>query len=351
MTADLARSNAELERFASVASHDLREPLRSVAGFMRLLERRRGTRLDPEARAWIASALDGTRRMSALIGDLLEYSRAGAGEPDATGDLAGRLGDRDAQPLRRDPRRGRDRDRRSAAARRRLAGRAQPGRAEPARRTRSSTAARPRPSCTRAPSAAARAWALTVADNGIGIDPRHHEHGLRALRRLHREDEYEGTGMGLSLVKKVAEARGGSVSVESAPGEGARFTLVLPAAAAGRPGDPRGLDPGGSTGPRGRSRTRWNERFAMTSQQIRSSAAAAAGVVARILALDGCGSGDELATSSAPTRSATATATPEPTAALLGRWTRRMTARDSRLAGSGYPTGTFPASTSTATAA
>jgi signal transduction histidine kinase len=74
-----------------------------------------------------------------------------------------------------------------------------------------------------------------VADNGIGIDPLHHERVFELFGRLHREDEYEGTGMGLSLVKKVAEARGGSVSVDSAPGQGARFTVVLPAAAPGVP--------------------------------------------------------------------------------------------------------------------
>jgi hypothetical protein len=77
----------------------------------------------------------------------------------------------------------------------------------------------------------------------------------------------------------------------------------------------------------------------MTSKQIRLWATA--GVLVGVLALDGCGSGDEPATSPTPTRSATATATPEPTAALRGSWTRRMTARDWRLAGSGYPTGTF----------
>jgi signal transduction histidine kinase len=234
MTADLARSNAELERFASVASHDLREPLRSVAGFMRLLERRRGTGLDPEARAWITSALDGTRRMSALIGDLLEYSRAGAGEPDATGDLqaAWETATRNLSAAIRDagatvtadplPRVAASQAELNQVVQNLLANAIKyRGEAPPV--VHASAVRR------------GRAWALTVADNGIGIDPLHHERVFELFGRLHREDEYEGTGMGLSLVKKVAEARGGSVSVDSAPGEGARFTVVLPAAAPGVP--------------------------------------------------------------------------------------------------------------------
>jgi signal transduction histidine kinase len=230
MTADLARSNAELERFASVASHDLREPLRSVAGFMRLLERRRGTELDIEARAWIASALDGTRRMSALIGDLLEYSRAGVGEPDATGDLqvAWDTATRNLSAAIRDAGAAVTADPLPPVAAsqaelnqvvQNLLANAIKYRGEAAPVVHASAVRR------------GRAWALTVTDNGIGIDPRHHERVFELFGRLHREDEYEGTGMGLSLVKKVAEARGGSVSVESAPGEGARFTVVLPAAA------------------------------------------------------------------------------------------------------------------------
>jgi signal transduction histidine kinase len=234
MTADLARSNAELERFASVASHDLREPLRSVAGFMRLLERRRGTGLDPEARAWIASALDGTRRMSALIGDLLEYSRAGVGEPDATGSLqvAWELATRNLSAAIRDadatvtaeplP---------SVAASQAELNQVVQNLLANAIKYRGEAAPVVHASAERR----GRAWALTVADNGIGIDPLDHERVFELFGRLHREDEYEGTGMGLSLVKKVAEARGGSVSVESAPGEGARFTVVLLAAAPGVP--------------------------------------------------------------------------------------------------------------------
>jgi signal transduction histidine kinase len=234
MTADLARSNAELERFASVASHDLREPLRSVAGFMRLLERRRGTRLDPEARAWIASALDGIHRMNALIGDLLEYSRAGAGEPAATGDLqaAWDLAARNLSAAIRDAGATVTADPlpRVAAAQSELNQLVQNLLANAIKYR-----GEARPEVHATAQRRGRDWAFTVADNGIGIDPRHHERVFELFGRLHGDDEYEGTGMGLSLVKKVAEARGGSVRVESAPGEGARFTVVLPAAPAGVP--------------------------------------------------------------------------------------------------------------------
>jgi light-regulated signal transduction histidine kinase (bacteriophytochrome) len=201
---------------------------------MRLLERRRGTRLDPEARAWIASALDGIHRMNALIGDLLEYSRAGAGEPAATGDLqaAWDLAARNLSAAIRDAGATVTADPlpRVAAAQSELNQLVQNLLANAIKYR-----GEARPEVHATAQRRGRDWAFTVADNGIGIDPRHHERVFELFGRLHGDDEYEGTGMGLSLVKKVAEARGGSVRVESAPGEGARFTVVLPAAPAGVP--------------------------------------------------------------------------------------------------------------------
>ena len=232
--AELQRSNDELARFAYVASHDLREPLRSVTGFIGLLQRRHGDRLDEDARTWIGFAMDGTQRMNALIGDLLEYSRAGrapAADDERVADLqlawelavAGLTAAIDesgatvsAGPL---PRVLGD-QREMNQVMQNLLGNAIKYRGERAPVVR--VDAEPREG----------AWAVSVQDNGIGIERQHLDRIFVLFQRLHVRDDYEGTGMGLSIVKKIVEARGGSVSVESSPGEGSRFTVVLPAAPA-----------------------------------------------------------------------------------------------------------------------
>jgi signal transduction histidine kinase len=231
---ELQRSNDELARFAYVASHDLREPLRSVTGFIGLLQRRHGDRLDEDARTWIGFAMEGTQRMNALIGDLLEYSRAGraagaaedrvadlqlawdhavagltaaieeSGATVSAGPLPMVLGDQ----------------REMNQVMQNLLGNAIKYRGERAPVVRAEAEARD------------GAWAVAVQDNGIGIDGQHLDRIFVLFQRLHARDDYEGTGMGLSIVKKIVEARGGSISVESSPDEGSRFTVVLPAAPA-----------------------------------------------------------------------------------------------------------------------
>jgi len=227
---DLARSNAELERFAYVASHDLREPLRTITGFLGLLSRRYRDQLDDDGREFIDLAVGGAKRMDALIAELLEYSRVGRGEtaPEPTDlegawnvavrNLSAAIADADATvtsgPL---PVVMADRGE-MVQVLQNLLGNAIKYRGE--RAPAIHVSAMPR----------GAHWEITVADDGPGIDPRHHDRIFVLLQRLHRHDEVEGTGMGLAICKKIIESHGGRIWVESGEGEGARFTFTLPAA-------------------------------------------------------------------------------------------------------------------------
>jgi light-regulated signal transduction histidine kinase (bacteriophytochrome) len=229
---ELERSNQELERFAYVASHDLREPLRSVSGFISLLSRRHADTLDEDGRTWIRYALQGAERMNALIADLLEYSRAGRSSPGgdehpraelqtawdrAVANLAAAIEESGAtvtaEPL---PAVAAD-QREMNQVMQNLLGNAIKYRGD-----------RP-PVVHAAVERRDGSWVVSVRDNGMGIEPRHQDRIFVLFQRLHARDDYEGTGMGLSIVKKIVESRGGSVGVESSPGEGSRFTVVLPA--------------------------------------------------------------------------------------------------------------------------
>ncbi|MFN8536507.1 MAG: PAS domain S-box protein [Thermomicrobiales bacterium] len=229
--ADLTRSNADLERFAYVASHDLQEPLRMVASYTQLLARRYRGKLDADADEFIGYAVDGALRMQQLIRDLLEYSRVGtrgrAFAPVDTAAVVDRvLGDLGAAlaesggVVERDelPTVAGD----SSQLRQlfqNLIGNAlkyrRPGVAPEVR------------------IAAAREgewWLFRVRDNGIGIAPEHAERVFGLFQRLHTREEYAGTGLGLAICKRIVERHGGRIWVESEPGEGATFRFTLPAA-------------------------------------------------------------------------------------------------------------------------
>jgi signal transduction histidine kinase len=229
--AELERSNEELARFAYVASHDLREPLRSVTGFIGLLSRRHGSELGEDARTWIGYAMEGAERMNGLIGDLLEYSRAGHSRVDAaadadlavsferaTGNLAAAIEECDAAvtagalPAVAADQREMDQVMQNLLANAiKYRGERRPDVHVEAERTDAG-------------------WAVSVQDNGIGIDPAHQDEVFDLFQRLRQSGDNEGTGMGLSICKKIVEARGGRIVLESTPGEGSRFTVELPAA-------------------------------------------------------------------------------------------------------------------------
>jgi PAS domain S-box-containing protein len=228
--AELRRSNEELEQFAYIASHDLQEPLRMVASYTQLLERRYSAQLDDAAREFIGYAVDGARRMQEFITGLLRYSRVGT-EPrvleevplsevyeTAIANLRVAIQESGAhvetEPLpvvRGDPRQ-------LTQLFQNLIGNALKFRKP-----------------NQAPEIHIRAtldggfWSISIRDNGIGLDPRFSERVFTIFQRLHTRDEYEGTGLGLAICKKIVERHGGRIWVESREGEGATFTFTLPA--------------------------------------------------------------------------------------------------------------------------
>ncbi len=227
---ELRRSNEELERFAYVASHDLQEPLRTVASFVQLLARRYRTSLDADATEFIDFAVGGVARMQRLIEDLLQFSRVGTrGEAlvstDAQAVLDGVIEslraaiEESSACVTHDPLPHVLADTRQLEELlTNLVGNAL--------KFRGGDAPRVHVNAQRD----GRHWTFRVRDNGIGIDPQYFERIFVIFQRLHARDEYPGTGVGLALCKKIVERHGGRIWVESAPGAGTTFLFTLPAA-------------------------------------------------------------------------------------------------------------------------
>jgi light-regulated signal transduction histidine kinase (bacteriophytochrome) len=225
---ELKRSNEELAAFASVASHDLQEPLRMVIRYTQLLSRKYRGKLDADADELIAFALDGANRMHRLIQDLLTYSRVGAREAklldinsdealrEAIINLRAAIEESGAQVTH-------DRLPRVLADKmqliqlfQNLVGNAikyqKPGTPE---------------IHVSAAMNGTKKWNFSVRDNGLGIEPQNFEKIFGMFQRLHSRREFTGTGIGLALCKKIVERHGGSISVVSQPGQGSTFRFVL----------------------------------------------------------------------------------------------------------------------------
>jgi signal transduction histidine kinase len=225
---ELERSNAELEQFAYVASHDLQEPLRKVAGFTQLLQRRYAGQLDARADQYIEFAVDGAQRMQALINDLLQYSRVGrsAREPalvssdaaltQARNNLAAVMEETGATveaghlplvlgelPLL------------TAVFQNLLSNALKFSGDDPPRIVITVTRDEP-------------LWLFSFADNGIGIEPEYAERIFVIFQRLHERSAYSGTGIGLAMARKIIEYFGGKIWLDTTCTEGARFLFTLP---------------------------------------------------------------------------------------------------------------------------
>jgi light-regulated signal transduction histidine kinase (bacteriophytochrome) len=225
---ELARSNEELEQFAYAASHDLQEPLRKIASFAQLLERKYKANLDETGERYISYLVDGAHRMSDLINDLLMYSRAGRkGTPFAEVDmnrLVARMLDTLSMAMR-------DVDARveTGPLPQVLADESQLSQVfqnlvANALKFHGDELPLVRISCEEEPGR----FVFTVQDNGIGIAPEHKEVIFRMFQRLHTREQYPGTGIGLALCKRIVNRHGGDIWVESAPGQGTAFRFSLP---------------------------------------------------------------------------------------------------------------------------
>ena len=230
-TVELRRSNAELEQFAYVASHDLQEPLRKVASFCQLLEKRYGDQLDERGLQYLYYAVDGAKRMQTLINDLLTFSRVGRVGGDsapvvldqpldkAIGNLSTLIEETGARIERPDT--------------------LPEVTGEPVLLTmlwqnlignaikfrRPDTAPVVRVTCEADDESGG--WRLTVSDNGIGIASEFADKVFVIFQRLHGRDEYSGTGIGLAICKKIVEYHGGRIRIDTDYTDGTRFVFTL----------------------------------------------------------------------------------------------------------------------------
>jgi PAS domain S-box-containing protein len=227
---ELARVNAELQEFAYVASHDLQEPLRAVAGCVQLLKERYYRQLDSRADEFVQHAVEGASRMKTLISDLLTYSRLGSRPEafkaaDCSRILKGALANlgvaieesgaviqfEDLPVVLGDP------TQLTQLFQNLLANAIKFRKASP-------------PSIQVSAMRRGGEWLFAVRDDGIGIEPEYFDRIFRVFQRLHGRSEYPGTGIGLAICKKVVERHGGRIWVESKANQGSTFYFTIPAA-------------------------------------------------------------------------------------------------------------------------
>ena len=225
---ELARSNAELEQFAYVASHDLQEPLRMVSSYVQLLARRYKDKLDQDANDFIDYAYDGATRMQNLINDLLAYSRVGT-----RGKLSVPVNLEDALSTALDNLKITIAESAATIERGRLpVVMGDEGQLTQVFQNLIGNAIKFRGAAPPLVEISATLregeWVISVRDNGIGIDPQYFDRLFNIFQRLHGREKYPGTGIGLAICKRIMERHGGRIWVESQPDNGATFSFTVP---------------------------------------------------------------------------------------------------------------------------
>ena len=230
LTDELKRSNADLQQFAYAASHDLQEPLRVIEGFVKLLEKRYRDKLDTKAQEFIGYTVDGVKRMQRLIKDLLEFSKVGAKDKEfkstdcssvinqSIANLQAAIEENNAIVTYDNlPTVMADASQLSRLFQN-LIGNA------------IKFHGRERPQIHISAERKGSEWVFSLKDNSIGIDPKNVERIFVIFQRLHSREEYPGTGIGLSICKRIAERHGGRIWVESELGRGSTFYFTIPIA-------------------------------------------------------------------------------------------------------------------------
>ncbi len=225
---DLGRSNRDLEEFAYVASHDLQEPLRMVASYVQLLEKKYKGTLDKDADEFINYSVEGAKRMQELIKDLLEYSRVGTKGKPFTRFACGEAVDESVNNLKlviRDNRANviysdlpyieADRVQIAQIFQNLISNAIKFRSANP-------------PEIRITADITEKECLFTVADNGIGIEPQYFDRIFGLFQRLHSRKEYEGTGIGLAICKKIVERHGGKIWIDSELEKGSKFLFTIP---------------------------------------------------------------------------------------------------------------------------
>ena len=226
---ELSRSNAELQEFAYVASHDLQEPLRAISGYVKLLQTEYVSELDETAHEYIDWAIDGTRRMRSLVEDLLAYSRVGTQEQtlaavdcqkvvrEVISNLQTSIVESGAEII--------DQDLPCVTAdRTQLVQLFQNLLANAVKFRHHDTA----PKITiQAKLTTDNYWLFSIKDNGIGISPEYFDRIFKIFKRLHTNREFTGTGVGLALCRKIVERHEGKIWLKSKPGEGSTFFFTI----------------------------------------------------------------------------------------------------------------------------